>query len=81
MTWIEQAACKDKPTEIFFPTSQGRGAYDLARAICTGCPVREACLEDAMSTDEWFAVFGMRGGLNPTQREKLWKARSRKVAA
>lgn len=42
--------------------------YDEARAICSTCPVRLECLEDAMETKE---RFGMRGGLTPIERRRI----------
>ncbi|MFC8732153.1 WhiB family transcriptional regulator [Luteimicrobium sp. NPDC057192] len=70
--WDERAACKDWPTEMFFP--EGRvptSWYDPARALCDACPVWETCLNAAMREETGNYRFGMRGGLTPKQRQAL----------
>lgn len=60
--WRRRAACRrskisfvtDDPVEI-----------DRARAVCAGCGVRDRCLEDALSRDE---PYGIWGGLTPEER-------------
>ena len=46
--------------------------YDAARAICAGCPVVDPCLAAGMSER-----FGMWGGLAPSERRRLRRARER----
>jgi WhiB family redox-sensing transcriptional regulator len=73
--WEDSAACADKPTDWFFPTSIARGMYDRARAVCRDCPVREECLDDCMAAEGYGlrrgSRHGMFGGLNPKQRDAL----------
>lgn len=67
------AACADLP-EIdkrrFF--TEGGNGYKAAIAICATCPVRAACLEEALS----FEVpgqerYGVWGGLTARERDRL----------
>jgi hypothetical protein len=72
------AACKGADTEQFFPLKpngkQGEGltrlspaARSVVRLYCRDCIVRRECLEDAIAHDD----FGVRGGLNTSQRQHL----------
>ena len=45
-SWRKRAACRGVDPEVFYPvTDEEAGA---AKAICSTCPVREACLEHAL---------------------------------
>lgn len=41
--WMDQAACRYKPAELFFPAKAGRRLIAEAAAICRTCPVIEDC--------------------------------------
>ncbi|WP_460782771.1 WhiB family transcriptional regulator [Nonomuraea sp. N2-4H] len=41
---------------------------DRAKQVCAGCPVREPCLEYALSTRQ---AHGVWGGTDPGQRREL----------
>jgi len=45
--WADQAVCAQTDPEIFFPELGGSSAR--AKRICTTCPVREQCLDWAIS--------------------------------
>jgi WhiB family redox-sensing transcriptional regulator len=49
-----QAACIDHEPELWFPSDPGRcgDAWDEPRAICSTCPIRDACLEWALETGQ-----------------------------
>jgi WhiB family transcriptional regulator, redox-sensing transcriptional regulator len=47
--------CQRQP-ELFF-ASHGR-ALDVAKQLCAGCPVRAACLSDALERGEPHGVWG-----------------------
>lgn len=74
--WRESAACRDW-VEVFDETfdsggSRGiRAAFTLATSVCGSCPVREACLDDALITESGASRFGVRGGLSASQRAQL----------
>lgn len=56
--------------------SPNRRDYSEAKALCHACPVRMACLEDALAVESTTALgqdamYGIRGGLTPTERRTL----------
>ena len=60
--WRELAACKDKPTDLFFPEiGQGTSSARKAKAICATCIVRTDCLEYALSVEP-VMKYGIWGG-------------------
>ena len=64
--WREQAACRGARIEVFFP---GRGeTAGPARQVCAQCPVRQQCLEFAVSNR---IVYGIWGGLTGPERRAL----------
>ena len=52
--WRRRAVCRGEDPELFFPIgSSGPAALQqiaAAKAICAGCPAREACLRFALGT-------------------------------
>jgi WhiB family redox-sensing transcriptional regulator len=66
--WILDAACRDQGTTLFFPTVGDRGTYNAAVALCGECPVRQSCLDYAVTNR---IPFGVWGGLNEDRRRKL----------
>ena len=69
-SWFAHAACAGADIETFFP-SRGEDCRD-ARLICDGCPVREACLDFALTTGQ---AFGVWGGLTEHQRRRARQER------
>ncbi|MEV0015397.1 WhiB family transcriptional regulator [Streptomyces tendae] len=67
--WSKHAACASDP-ERMFPDNVEPRIRD-AKAVCAGCPVRMACLRDALRTgdNEW----GIRGELKPNERRAVAK--------
>lgn len=64
--WRDRAACRGAELRVFFP---GRGeSAEPARRICTSCPVRQACLDYAVSHA---IVHGIWGGLAERDRRAL----------
>jgi WhiB family redox-sensing transcriptional regulator len=71
--WRDWAACRGADLGVFFP---GRGqSAEPARQICARCPVRQPCLEFALSHG---IVHGIWGGRSERNRRAL---RSRRVRA
>ena len=68
--WMVEGLCRDKPPAIFFP-SDGVGV-DRARKICAGCPVRELCLEYALTNR---IDHGVWGGTSERERRRILKRR------
>ncbi len=73
-TWQREALCRGDQRRYFFPpaSSERRDERERrerqAKALCQRCPVREACLDFAMSANE---PFGIWGGLNELERRHL----------
>ncbi len=64
--WQELAACRGAGLDLFFP---GRGEpAEPARRICVRCPVREPCLDYALSHG---IVHGIWGSLAERERRAL----------
>ena len=71
MTWRDQAACRDLPTEFFFPVGHGARAQaqaELAKAVCQGCAVQADCLLFSLAANTDYGVFG---GLAEDERRAL----------
>nr|WP_324613310.1 WhiB family transcriptional regulator [Mycobacteroides chelonae] len=64
--WQERGLCKEVDPEIFFP--EKGGSTREAKAVCQRCPVRDACLEEALAQDERFGIWG---GLSERERRHL----------
>jgi WhiB family transcriptional regulator, redox-sensing transcriptional regulator len=75
-SWREFARCRGVDPEVFYPVSDDEEAADEAKEICALCPVREPCLEFALSTREKNGVWG---GLTERERRRVLRRR-RKTA-
>ena len=63
--WHEHAACRDVDTAVFFP---GVGqSTKPAIAICERCPVKRACLDEALADPD--LDHGIRGGYSAEARK------------
>lgn len=73
--WRSEAACASLGNEIFFPNGTQPDALAqtrLAKALCAGCAVREACLEFALRTAQ---EDGIWGGHTEEERRVIRRAR------
>jgi WhiB family redox-sensing transcriptional regulator len=65
--WMSSAACRDHWTDLDWiepsPEQEQR-----CRALCARCPVRQTCLNRALTAAE---PWGIWGGLDPDQRAVL----------
>lgn len=71
LAWRQEAACRDLPTELFFPIGHGPRAQaqtHLAKEICGACAVRGECLDYALATNARYGVFG---GLSEDERRDV----------
>jgi WhiB family transcriptional regulator, redox-sensing transcriptional regulator len=78
-TWRQDAACAHMDTLIFFPVGETGGMtqqVDLAKKICSSCPVREQCLEFAIATIQNDGIWG-----GTTEDERRLIKRARRAAA
>jgi WhiB family transcriptional regulator, redox-sensing transcriptional regulator len=75
--WRQEAACRDLPGGMFFPTGSSTEEEAPARAVCASCPVRAECLEHALKTR---TDYGIWGGTNPRERARLRRQRAKGAA-
>lgn len=72
--WMDEGICGQVEGDLWFPEKGGSTAD--AKRICMGCPVRQICLEFALSNNERFGIYG---GKSERERRKI--AKDREVAA
>ena len=70
---LEGGACKGEDPNLFFgPDAEFVSARQVreakAKAVCAGCPVRDACLAYALDTGE---AYGIWGGLSEDERRAI----------
>lgn len=73
-TIAEEAICAQTDPELFFPNKGESDKTRQAIAVCMGCPVRRACLDEALAEEGRAAAshrFGVRGGRSPRQRTRI----------
>ena len=78
-SWREQAACRHRDPDIFFPIGKtGRALADIgqAKAVCAACPVRSPCLSFALDTRQ---DHGIWGGCDEDERRVLGRQQRRHV--
>lgn len=66
-TWQADANCRGVDPDLFFPDGPGLDAQ-VAREICSDCPVRGDCLDYAIDHGERFGIWG---GLNDPERRAV----------
>jgi len=66
--WMADAACRGASPKGFHPGPHSAREQAEAKEICAGCPVREECLDYALSRPE---PYGIWGGLNERERKRL----------
>jgi WhiB family transcriptional regulator, redox-sensing transcriptional regulator len=79
--WRDQAICsQSEKTALFFPvgvTGDAALQIEQAKEVCVECPVRMACLEYAITTNQEYGVWG---GTSEEERRVLrraWRAEQR----
>lgn len=80
--WQDFAACQGESLVLFFGPDGERQIERVARelrakAICTGCPARNPCLNYALDRPE---KYGTWGGLNEDERASERRRRMRRAA-
>lgn len=78
--WTTRAACRGEDLFLFFGIDGERGhekdrREDVAKSICSQCPVRRSCLDFAVSTRQ----TGVWGGLNEDERASERRRRMRRA--
>ncbi len=73
--WAERAACRDVPTDLFFPDGYQARRFQAqiqeAKAVCADCPVRAECLTDVLALSVDRDSNGVYAGLTPDERRDL----------
>jgi WhiB family transcriptional regulator, redox-sensing transcriptional regulator len=76
--WMNLATCRGMDSDLFFPIGPEAGRQaEEAKKICRRCPVREACLDEALTKK---IKDGIWGGTTEGEREKITR-RLRRAAA
>ncbi len=73
-TWRQHAACRGVDPDVFYPASEEDA--EPAKAICAQCPVRQPCLEYALTNRERDGVWG-----GATEKERRRMLRQRRKSA
>lgn len=73
--WKDQAACRGKDTSLWFIDRGDPG--EQAKAICASCPVRNDCLEYALTVKERYGIWG---GMGQRERTEYAQFRERFLA-
>lgn len=66
-SWHQKAACKDLSADIFFPVNYNTSSLKEAKQICSSCPVKVECFQDAISSN----VYGIWAGTTEYQRRNI----------
>lgn len=69
--WVDDAACRELETALFYPTSGRRPSEALA--VCSECSVRSDCLEYALTNHQHWGVWG-----GMTERQRFAEKRRRR---
>ena len=72
--WRQYARCLGADPELFYPPPESEDGGEAAKKICAVCPVREPCLEHAITAREKQGVWG---GLDERERRRLVRQRRR----
>lgn len=75
-SWQRSASCVGLDSSIFYPPSDEESGH--AKAVCAECPVRQECLEFAITVREKEGVWG---GATAIERQRLVRRRRRRRRA
>ena len=85
--WMRQGACAGSKTSVFYPDDEDHAnavRVENAKRICNGdadhapCPVRETCLEWAITHKEKIGVWG---GASERERVRIRRRRQKDARA
>jgi WhiB family redox-sensing transcriptional regulator len=77
--WRAEAVCKGLPISWFFdPVETVLEGGPNVREICRLCPVKNECLEEALTYENQADLAGIWGGLDETERKQIRKDRRKK---
>lgn len=70
-SWRRNAICRDTDPELFFPigtTGQALLQIERAKLVCDECPVKDDCLDYAITTNQ---DTGIWGGTSEDERRQI----------
>ena len=77
LPWYRDARCAEEDVSKTWFHSGDLREVNHAKRVCQGCPVRQECLEYALTTpDQW----GVWGGLSERERRVILRRRPVQVA-
>lgn len=73
--FTEHALCSEVDPEVWFPEDGGNSKYKTpeamyAKKLCNACPAMQECRDYAL---KYTGLFGIWGGLDPSQRRDIQK--------
>jgi WhiB family redox-sensing transcriptional regulator len=76
--WEDYAVCRQFDPDLFFPGKNGKeqNEREMIRVACRVCPVRQRCLDYALSRPE--PQYGVWGGLTERQLGQARKSLGRR---
>ena len=66
LRWADKGLCVGSDPDLFFP--QRGEDMSCACEMCRSCPVRQACLDYAIESNQRFGIWG---GKSPSQRRRM----------
>lgn len=69
--WRSMAACLGMPTDMFF-LKRGDSSKE-AKEVCSSCPVKDDCLDEAVHINPIYDTYGIYGGKSSRERNKIRK--------
>ena len=72
--WTEEGICRQVAPELWFAELGDSGSVREAKKVCSGCPVKDICLETALQRHERYGVWG---GASERERRVMEKARAK----
>ena len=56
--WVAQAACRARPEVFYAHKRTTQRDVDTALALCQSCPVRRSCLQEALTHEDPWGIWG-----------------------
>lgn len=87
--WARHGVCANpaylgQAEDLWYAHAKEHDKLNEAIRLCHACPVRQRCLAEALREEGNIAKdrrFGIRGGLQPTQRRRLYDELQRRKKA
>ena len=70
--WYMRGACRGLELAVFYPDPDNEADSARALEVCSGCAVRETCLDHALTSRE---TTGIWGGTTERERRRILRRR------